>query len=334
MPHIELDANDIDFTALSLRTHYRSVLRVPACEREIASTVPVHILVGRKRQPRLAVIAGVHGDEYDGIRAAQRLAAEEEPAALEGTLVVIPIANPSAFAAGQRETAIDNIDLNRVFPGDPCGGAASRLAHVLCDKLLRHMDLVFSLHGASSVTRLARYLEFFARDDRVGRASYAAAAAAGFTDLVAFPDTPGYLLPALGRLGVPVIEGEVGGRGELHEENAAYYLARIHAVMQHLGIGGGPAQMQQANIWQTVDIDAPQSGLLSRDVALNAKVVPGQRLGCILGPDGETLAEMTVPIAGMIGGFRAHARIETGQLAFRIFTPADVSGYGRVAGIT
>jgi predicted deacylase len=323
MPNGFKTQDRIDLEALSLRTHHRIVLHANGPAPQPAIDIPVHVLVGRKRRPCMAVVGGVHGDEYDGIRAAQRLVSEESCSALEGTLVVIPVANPFAFAAGRRETPFDGVDLNRVFPGNAAGTLTERLAHILCSSVLQDMDFIFTMHGASAVTTLAWYLEFFDSDSPAGRASRAAATAAGFANLIAFPETKGFLLPSLGKLGVPVIEGEVGGRGELNEDNAAYYVDRVHAVMKHLGlIETGPA-VEPFKTWRTVDVMAPVGGIMSRELALSQKVESGQRLGAILSLDGSERTEILAPVSGILGGFRAHARIEQGQLAFRVFAPVD-----------
>ena len=38
-----------------------------------------------------------------------------------GTILALPCANPLAYESRTRNTPIDMIDLNRVFPGDPGG---------------------------------------------------------------------------------------------------------------------------------------------------------------------------------------------------------------------
>jgi predicted deacylase len=313
----------LDLDALTPGRH-RLVLSIATGDGRDPIEVPVHVFVGLRAHPRLAVVGGVHGDEYDGIRAAQSLAKEQAPEALDGTLVVIPVANPSAFAAGQRPTAIDNVDLNRTFPGYASGGVTERLAYALCDKVLKHMDLVFTLHGGGAVTRLAWYLEFLDVDSDVGRRSYAAAAAAGFDNLIAFPDTKGYLLPALGKLGVPVIEGEVGGRGELRASNVDYYRARVAAVMKHLGLtAGAPEALPSSKIWRNQDVLAQSTGVFQRDVDLHDPVRKGQCFGRVLDVEGEVLSEITCPYDGIVGGFRGHSWIQVGQMAVRIFVPAE-----------
>lgn len=313
----------IDFDSLEAG-RYATSLTIEAGPGEVIE-VPVYVFVGRKKRPRFAVVGGIHGDEYDGIRCAQRLAAEQEPGLIDGTLVVIPVANPASYFAAQRRTPADDTDLNRVFPGKVDGTVSERLAYVLTESVLRQMDLIFTVHGGGAVTRLARYLEFFDAGNETGRRSYEAAAAAGFSNLIAFPaDTKGFALPALGQLGVPVIEGEVGGRGELHTDNVDYYLERVADVMSHLGMI--PRRVRGAaklpfKVWRNADIPATATGVLELEVELEQAVSKGERVASISDIVGVELAELVAPCDGVVSGFRGHAWIESGQMACRLFIP-------------
>ncbi len=314
----------IDFESLTPGRHVVT-LTVEVGPGEAAIEIPVHILVGRKSHPRFAVVGGVHGDEYDGIRCAQRLAAEQSADLLDGTLIAIPVANPASYYAGQRRTPMDDTDMNRVFPGKAGGTLSERLAYTLTEGVFRHMDLIFTMHGGGAVTKLAVYLEFLDANSDTGRRSYEAAAAAGFTNLIAFPaETKGYALPALGHLGVPVIEGEVGGRGELHTANVDFYLERVADVMAHLGLIAKRvrgAVKPSFKVWGNADVLATATGVLHLEIGVEQVVSKGERLGAINDMTGVELAEVIAPCDGLISGYRGHAWIETGQMACRLFIP-------------
>ncbi|MCI0625046.1 MAG: succinylglutamate desuccinylase/aspartoacylase family protein [Acidobacteria bacterium] len=64
--------------------------------------IPFFVLVGKKRESRTLIIAGIHGDEYEGVAVLQDLARKINPENLEGTLTLLPVANPQAFFAGTR----------------------------------------------------------------------------------------------------------------------------------------------------------------------------------------------------------------------------------------
>ena len=82
-------------------------------------TLPVLVAPGASRAPRLVCVAGIHGNEPEGITALLELWDEIGPGELAGTLVLVPVANPPAFRAGERRNPEDPLDMNRSFPGAP-----------------------------------------------------------------------------------------------------------------------------------------------------------------------------------------------------------------------
>ena len=47
---------------------------------------------------------------------------------IRGRLLLLPVANPRAYAQNRRFTPIDELNLNREFPGDPKGNYTQQLA--------------------------------------------------------------------------------------------------------------------------------------------------------------------------------------------------------------
>jgi hypothetical protein len=92
-------------------------------------TVPVQVFVGSRPRPRCVAIAGVHGDEPDGMLALLDFAAQCDPARLRGTVVLVPVANPpslcGASAAGPLGRARPESRLPG--PGQRHGVGAARL---------------------------------------------------------------------------------------------------------------------------------------------------------------------------------------------------------------
>jgi len=101
--------------------------------------------------PRATIIAGVHGDEGPwGSLAIRYLLKDIENSDLLGSLKIVPVANPLAMEADSRVSPIDDLDLNRVFPGDPNGSHTQRIAAVLVEQALNCSDFVYDLHGGGS----------------------------------------------------------------------------------------------------------------------------------------------------------------------------------------
>src|SRR2546426_10647286 len=111
------------FDRLPLRSRRRFTLTVPGPPGtdELLATadlaaILVDVIVGSARHPRIVAVAGVHGDEREGPAALAEAWARLRPGELDGTLILVPVANASAFRAGRRTSPVDGIDLNRVFP--------------------------------------------------------------------------------------------------------------------------------------------------------------------------------------------------------------------------
>lgn len=323
-----LAMSQIDFDEMPLNARRQLNITPAGEEADPNSAIEVIVMVGVRRHPRLALVAGVHGDEYDGILALQRLSRELEPERIHGTLVIVPVANPFAFAAAQRRTPQDGKDLNRVFPGSPTGSLSERLAYTLCIGLLRQADLVFTLHGSAVHGVLAPWIEFLNEPTPVGRATYQAARASGFPDLIALPRLPGVLQTGLAELGVPVIEGEVGGLGATLPENVGYYTERALSVARHidvLGNGEGAAIPGSQQIWGLRPIEAAANGIFLREAALRQNVTSGERLATLVDISGEHVETVRAPEDGLIGGFRNHAGVRAGDRVFSLWTPAQLS---------
>ncbi len=94
IPVSELSVERLDFERLppgSARA-FRLLMGSPSGWGE--AWLPVWVLTGRQPRPRVTVTAGVHGDEFEGVRAIAQLARSLAPESLAGTVVLTPIVNP------------------------------------------------------------------------------------------------------------------------------------------------------------------------------------------------------------------------------------------------
>lgn len=97
--------------------------------------------------PRLLVLSGIHGDERSGQLVIERLL--ESVPSFRGSLTVLPVANPLAFAMDSRTEPISGLDINRSFTGKVDGRPAFRLATTLLNFVLQH-DIIIDLHSFST----------------------------------------------------------------------------------------------------------------------------------------------------------------------------------------
>ena len=129
--------------------------------------------------PTLLVIAGVHGDEYEGIAAIPQVYSTIEPKDLRGRLVMVPVCNMPAYEAALRSSPIDGLNLARVFPGDINGTITQQIAWWIGEKLLRHADFLIDLHTGGIAYELPTLIGYVHDESELGQATLEAAEAFG-----------------------------------------------------------------------------------------------------------------------------------------------------------
>jgi predicted deacylase len=101
------------------------------------------------------LMAGNHGDEYEGELSLARLIRRLDPSRMRGRVTILPLANAPAEMAARRCSPLDGGNLNRAFRGDPNGAPPQRLAHFLETYLFPRHDVVLDLHaGGTSMAHL------------------------------------------------------------------------------------------------------------------------------------------------------------------------------------
>ncbi|TMJ14023.1 MAG: hypothetical protein E6H02_04090, partial [Bacillati bacterium ANGP1] len=282
--------------------------------------VPVKVAVGVRRRPRFVAIAGIHGDEPEGMLALLDFWDRLRPAEVRGTIILVPVANPPAFAHHQRRTPVDGLDLNRSFPGRIDGTPTERLAYRLVHDILRGADFLLTLHGWYASGMVAPYVEFPEGAGDVAVRSRQAAVAAGFKRLRPGGWPPGVLGLAAVELGIPVLEAEIGGQGMSTPENRAAYAEHLTRLLQHVGISEGtPPSNPAPEVYGRGLLYAPASGMLRLAVLPGEQVEAGALLATITNLHGERLAEMRASHPGLVAAVRRFVSVNSGELVFAFY---------------
>lgn len=102
----------------------------------------IHCINQRIRKPKIFILAGIHGNEIAGIKAAKLLMEED----LGVNLILLPVANSEAYRIEARNPYYMT-DLNRAFPGRKEGTHTDQLAYEIFEAIRRHKpDFVIDLH--------------------------------------------------------------------------------------------------------------------------------------------------------------------------------------------
>ena len=120
-------------------------------------------ITGNSPGPKLLILGGIHGDEFESMWAIRRLKETLVPDALNGSITLIPIVNEGAFWLGQR-TAEDGLDLARTCPGKENGSTTEQVAF-LVSKLIRESDYLIDLHSGGLVSKFYPTVGYMLHDD-------------------------------------------------------------------------------------------------------------------------------------------------------------------------
>ena len=105
---------------------------------------PVYIIKTEYKEPTIMIVAGTHGNEKSGIKAVEYL--KDNIKIERGTLIIIPKANILASEKAVRNFP-PNINLNRVYPGNPQGNSVEKLANEIFNLMKKYdIDLLLDLH--------------------------------------------------------------------------------------------------------------------------------------------------------------------------------------------
>ncbi|SFR45297.1 succinylglutamate desuccinylase/aspartoacylase family protein [Halogeometricum limi] len=111
--------------------------------------IPVTVINGEHGGPTVFMTAALHGDELNGVKVLQEVAARYDPTRIHGTVVCIHVANVPGYLAQQRYIPIYDLDLNRSFPGRNSSNTAERMANQIYERFIRPCDIGLDFHTST-----------------------------------------------------------------------------------------------------------------------------------------------------------------------------------------
>lgn len=293
--------------------------------------VPAALARGREAGPTVLAVAGVHGDEFEGMAAIGDFFGELDADSLRGTFVGMPVINPLAFEGQMRETPSiwDGLNLARQFPGQQAGSLTQRLAHALSAWTTRTLgggDAFIDFHSAGAKYEYLSMVGFHPTGDQNEERSRELARSFGVERVWKIPDSPASRVTFNGyiaRQGIPTIGTEVRGRGGMVDADVHALKAGMRNILGSKGMlrGQGAPPAGAPVVWGTSMVHAQTSGLFRPRVFLDERIAPGQLLGRITSATGGILEEVHSPLAGRIWGMRCFSAVRAGDYVLLIGAP-------------
>lgn len=280
---------------------------------------------------RISFVAGLHGDELEGVYLCHRLIEtfrtlkETQPEAFWGEIHVCPAVNPQAVAGGSRLWPFFSVDMNRMMGEEQDGALPAESPLALLEDLKASSDYVVDFHGSNLHLEEVPQIRIIEEFDQ----KLIPLAEMCNVDLIwvhpaagVFESTLGY---NLNRDMIPTLVVEMGICLRIHQQFCEQILQGMLHLLQNLGIlklSQPPTQVKRpllVNSAQVALVQADCSGLFISRVKLGEWVKKGQILGKVVHPlQGKTLEEKSAPCDGFLFTLREHPLTYEGAPLARI----------------
>lgn len=274
----------IDFSATGKQLGYGHVVHSDNVHDGAIIPVPLAV-ISSGPGPVALLVAGTHGDEYEGQVLAHELIRELDPERLSGTVIVVPAANSPAVRGAARVSPIDAGNLNRSYPGRAAGGPTEQVAALIAGALLPRADFVIDMHsGGSNSTYLPCAFIYRGPDEGLWRAKLRASRLLGlpYVMVVAPLLEPGSLSSAGDLAGVLTISTELSGAGTVDRHALGSMRRGMPRLLADLGILNEVAEapVEAEPQWLELVPESPvtstAAGLFEPLVDLGETVIAGQ----------------------------------------------------------
>lgn len=308
-------------------------LQMPVGERLVVKKnrlEPEHV---DKNTKRISIVTGTHGDELNGQYVCYKLIEKikSEPGNLTGIVDVYPSINPLGIDTGSRSIPMNDLDMNRVFPGTDSGAMAEHIAYKITQDIIGS-DMCVDVHSSNIFIKEVPQVRL-SPENFSDLLPYAKLLNA---DIIWALSSSVYLESSLANclniFGVPSLVVEMGAGSRITRRYARQTLEGIFRLMKELGIWQGEvAEVKEPIVAQPGEvaaIHAKRSGLFILEVEhIGMHIEKNTHIGKIVSPlTGEILEEIISPRDGFLLTVREHPIVYKGAIMARVCGNGGVAG--------
>jgi predicted deacylase len=277
----------------------RTVLDLEVAKLHTRTTVKVPVIIERSENPGPVVLllAGIHGDETNGVGIIREIIDLGINKPKNGTIICIPVFNIFGYLIQTREFP-DGRDLNRTFPGALNGSLASQFAYQFTKEIAPFVDYIIDFHTGGGERDNIAQIRCSENDDK------ALELAKVFNPpIIVFSNNIAKSLrDTLHKMGKTVLLFEGGKSKELNPTIINEGVNGTKNVLIRLGVIEGTLIVREAPIFvkKAKWLRAFHSGMFKIKVANGSFVRKKDVLGVIQDPFGEFKKKIYAPFDGHI----------------------------------
>jgi len=271
---------------------------------------PIYVYRAPADGPTLALTAGMHGDEINGMEIVRRILDAGHNKVLRGTTICMPIINVYGFLNYSRDVP-DGKDVNRSFPGSRSGSLASRVAWHMTHDIIPFIDIGVDFHTGGAMRTNFPQVRCVMQDPR--NVELANAFHAPFT--IDAPFRPHSLRQTAAKHGKNIIVYEGGESLRMDTHSIVEGINGTLRLMRYLKmIDFAPEPTIESRIvWNTSWIRARTAGIFHPLVQAGELSQKGQLVGNITDPFGEFREQVKAPSNGYVVGLNNNPVVNAGD---------------------
>lgn len=286
-----------------------------------------NILTNGKGKKRICIVTGTHGDELEGqyvcFELINKIKANMEK--LDGTVEIYPSLNPLGIDSITRGVPNFDLDMNRIFPGNPEGSMAEAAAFAICEDL-KGADMVIDIHSSNIFLREIPQIRINV-DEAEHLVPYARMLNIDFIWVHESATVlQATLAHSLNRCSTPTIVVEMGVGMRINHSMGNELVRGILNLMKNMGIWKGeisPAVISEpviSNGDNVIFLNADKSGIFLTETRNNTIVEKDELIGKIVDPlSGDILQTIKASERGLLFTIRAYPVVYEGSLIARIY---------------
>ncbi|UVJ39073.1 succinylglutamate desuccinylase/aspartoacylase family protein [Arthrobacter sp. CJ23] len=317
----------IDFAAAGKQLGY---LEIEYSDNENDAAVipsPIAVISGGDG-PTVLLLAGTHGDEYEGQILLQELIRSVRADDVAGRLIILPALNISAVREGRRVASVDGVNLNRAMPGQADGGPARQIASIVAEDLIPMADYVMDIHSGGIASEYVPSA-FVYLGPTPGLWAEKVSAVSAFNAPYSVAVKPmlkaGSISGAADLAGVPMISTELGGRGTVSLPILNRARTGLRSLLGHWGVlKDEPAIPEEPIQWVELTarsaVHSTMAGLLEPVAELGQKVSAGDVVARVHSVEelDRPAKDFHAPIDGVVAIVRHPAIVNVGTTLVNI----------------
>ncbi len=287
--------------------------------------VPIVLINGKQPGKTLYLQAISDGNELNGIAVIHEILRKIDPSELSGALVVVPIVNVHAFHLKQAYSPVDNVKMNRCFPGRAEGTSSQRIAYLLFNKAIQQADYCIDLHQGGVQPMIDEVRVRVGEKHQQHSACMDLARVFGIGYILDQKGPKGQLAQAAPDIGIPTIDPELGGTYGWDTKSIEKGVRGVLNVLKHYHFIEGKPEIpdKQIVVNRFVTVLSNKGGFVYYKVRLYEHVEKRQPIAEIRDVYGKLCKVVQSPEEGIFWSHPIYPMVASDGIIGKIGTPIN-----------